>query len=268
MESISSSRGIPPTITMAGSCDDDSLDMLMDRLQVAIDPGVLGSRSVTSKDKDASTADETYFETSTGSSSYNNKRVDEDRALDSAETSDDDDSTQSHHTNDSARFLLQQAQQRLHRQSVYEEVKVLRAEASQHESSMERTLQQKLELQNRCNALESQLAQAMETIQTHKQREARWNQERAEREKDFMNQLNDMCAIFDDKEQGLMSEILKRDRKIVELQNLWNEEEVKRIRNVRKREMSSRNSVVCEEEHIEVDLDEDSWSEECSSDFV
>jgi len=65
------------------------------------------------------------------------------------------------------------------------------------------------------------------------------NDERAERERDFMNQLNDACSSMESTERTLMEEIMKRDMKIIELQNLWNEEEARRMKIVRERREGS-----------------------------
>jgi hypothetical protein len=118
----------------------------------------------------------------------------------SPSSSDDDDE-------DSTRRLLIQAHQRLEHQSIYEEVKLLRTQ-----------LYQKLETVNKCNNLEQQLSKANQTIELYKQKENSHNEEMAKREMEFMNKLNEMCGMME-------VEIVKRDERIVELQNRLNEED-------------------------------------------
>ena len=101
----------------------------------------------------------------------------------------------------STRRLLKQAHQRLEHQSIYEEVQLLRTQ-----------LCQKLELVNKCNELERQLSKAHQTIETYQIKEKRHEEEMAKCEMEFMNKLNDMCGMME-------VEILKRDERIVELQN-------------------------------------------------
>jgi hypothetical protein len=111
---------------------------------------------------------------------------------------------------DSTRHLLKQAHQRLEHQSIYEEVKLLRTQ-----------LYQKLEIVNKCNNLEQQLSKANQTIELYKQKEKSYNDEMAKREMEFMNKLNEMCGVME-------VEIVKRDERIVELQNRLNEKEATR----------------------------------------
>jgi len=106
---------------------------------------------------------------------------------------------------DSTRRLLKQAHQRLKHQSIYEEVKLLRTQ-----------LCQTLEIVNKCNNLEQQLSKANQTIERLQMNEKRYKEELAKCEMDFVNKLNDMCEMME-------VEILKRDERIVELQNRLNE---------------------------------------------
>ncbi len=128
---------------------------------------------------------------------------------------DDDDidasSSSSSHPNedeDSTRRLLKQAHQRLNHQSIYEEVKLLRMQLSQN-----------LEIVNKCNLLEQQLHAAHKTIEMLQIKEKRHEEELAKREVEFMKKLNDMCAMME-------VEIVKRDERIVELQERLNEKEL------------------------------------------
>lgn len=253
--------GIPPVITTAEKCDEDGLGMSLHGLHISIDPSLFDkSNDLEPNEKDASTADETSEENSAGFSSGNGSQ-DSDCS--------DDDSTRSHQTNKSTRLLLKQAQQRVHQQSVYEDVKALRAEVSQYKTSLETALDQKLASNKRCSDLESQLAKAMEIIQDYKLEELRLVDERAEREKDFMNQLNDLSSTTETTEQNMMAEIIKRDHKIIDLQNLWNDEEMKRMKLARERRKAGVAAVRVEaQEVVEVDLDDDSWGDDCSSEFI
>mmetsp|Transcript_4090 Transcript_4090/g.5991 ORF Transcript_4090/g.5991 Transcript_4090/m.5991 type:complete len:221 (-) Transcript_4090:125-787(-) len=106
---------------------------------------------------------------------------------------------------DSTRRVLKQAHQRLKHQSIYEEVKLLRTQ-----------LCQTLEIVNKCNNLEQQLSKANQTIERLQMNEKRYKEELAKCEMDFVNKLNDMCEMME-------VEILKRDERIVELQNRLNE---------------------------------------------
>lgn len=273
--------GIPPVITtVAGSELDSPLDKssAFDSLQLSINPTYFVDKSneFSPTEKDESTADETCLESSTGFSSCNHTHNDSsndsaddaESADDATDSSDDEFSTQSHHTNDSTRFLLQQAQKRMEQQSIYEEVKLLRANVSQYKDSEESAMRQKLDMKNQCNILDGQLAQAMETIQSYKRKELQWNEEKAERELDFMNQLNDVCRTMETKEQDLMEEIVKRDVKIIELRNSMNEEEMRRMRMAnekkKKRDVVAYVETQAREEMLEVD----SWSDESSCEFI
>ena len=124
---------------------------------------------------------------------------------------------------------------------------------------------------NKYNTLESELSQAIETIQSYKQKELQWNEERAQREKDFMNQMNDICFTMQSKESELMSEIIARDQKIIEMQNQMNEEEMKRIlTNEREKcDTTAHAEIQLSEKLFIENNDDDSWSEdEESCEFV
>mmetsp|Transcript_21540 Transcript_21540/g.46844 ORF Transcript_21540/g.46844 Transcript_21540/m.46844 type:complete len:263 (-) Transcript_21540:106-894(-) len=253
--------GIPPIITTIEKNDECSLYIPLGTFEKS-------DGSASNSLKDESTADETFLDSSSGFSSCDHTQSDSGSEEDADVDPDDEaSSTKSHHTNDSTRLLLKQAQQRLDHQSIHEEVKLLRAEVSQYRSSAESTQRQKLALKNRCNTLESQLAQALECIQSYKLNELQWNEERAEREKDFMNQLNDVCSTMEAKEQDLIDEIVKRDLKIIGLQNNWNEEVMRRMRTAREREKSDIVAYVETKAMKEMHL-EDSWSDESSCEFI
>ncbi|KAL3772571.1 hypothetical protein ACHAW5_005314 [Stephanodiscus triporus] len=230
------------------SCNEFSLDISLDNLQLAIDAtDVEKSNESTSIMKDESTANESV------SSGYDG---------DGADISSDDDtsSSQSYHTNDSARRLLRQARKRLQHQSILEENKILKAEVSQYKNSVDSALRQKLDLKIKCDTLESQLAQAMETIQHHKVQELRWSDERAQRERDFMNQLNDLCSEMKGNEEVMMGEIIERDQMIREMQIRLNAAEGRRSKGVMN-DMENRDVVA----HVEFDMDDESWNDDSSS---
>jgi len=238
-----------PQIIHTGECE-HSLSISLDSLQIAIDP-TADEKSYESSSimKDESTAGETFC---SGSDD------------DDTDTGSDDETScaQSDHTNDSARRLLRQAQKRLHHQSILEENKILQAEVSQYKSSLEYTLRQKLDLKNKCDTLEGQLAQAMETIQHFKLQQLGWIDERAQRERDFMNQLNELCSEMKGNEKVMMSEIIDRDQKISEMQIRLNQTEG-RSRGVVK-DMENRDAVA----HVEIDMDDESWNDDSSCEFI
>lgn len=261
---MADSVGIPPVI--------DTLGVKLDSLQLSSnnnDPTLFDKQNKLQLqsspiEKDESTADETTtLEMSPGASSLEFSCKEEEE-----ESDDDEVSIQSHHTMDSTRLLLRQCQQRLHHQSVYEEVKTLREELSQQKRTAEVAMKQKQDLANTCKTLEHELSQALDTIQSYKQKELRWYEEGAEREKEFMNQLNDMYSSMEGKERDLMEEIIKRDQKIIELQNMWNEEEIRRMKMARDKKESDdvvvSLSLPIEQPREEIHLDEDDYqSEEC-----
>lgn len=133
-------------------------------------------------------------------------------------------STSSH---DSTRLLLIQAQHRLHRQSIYEEVKLLRAQLSTYRQNAENYTHQKVLLMNQKQELEQSLMQAEQVIQNLKQDKLRMKEQQALREKEYMNQLSGYCREFDEKEQRYMGEIMERDARILTLRNELNEMEGK-----------------------------------------
>ncbi len=96
------------------------------------------------------------------------------------------------------------------------EVHLLRVEVAQYKLSRVGTPAE-TSSEGRCNALESQLDQANKTIHNYKRNEQKWNEEISRREKDFMNQINDLCSNIKAKEQYLMDEIIQRNKKIVEM---------------------------------------------------
>lgn len=253
--------------------DDCRLDhYLLDRLNLAINNSTIRTNDgATTITNDTPTVDETLTsETASDISSCCSSDCDEEGIDVSNESNDDEiSSTQSEHSNNSTRLLLKQAQLRLHHQSICEEVTVLRAEVEQYKHSLESALRQKLQVKDRCNILEIQLDQAMKTIHTYKMKEQKWNEEMSQREKEFMNQINDLCSETNTKEQYLMDEVIQRDKKIIEMQNMLNEKDFAKIAPSNKTE---KNEVVFvsmkSQEVIEIDMDDDSWSDDSSCQFV
>jgi|Transcript_612 chromosome segregation ATPase len=181
----------------------------------------------------STTEDETY--SASGYSSSEHSRDDEnDERFDSDSDSDEADaqSTQSNTSMDSAQLLLKQAQARLHHQSIYEEVQHLRTLVSGHETHAQVLTKQKSSLLNKCNALEESLANIVDQLTKYKHREQQLKETQAEREKEYMNQLNEVCRVNDAKEQDYMGQLIERDMRIVELQNALNEreEEMRRLK--------------------------------------
>ncbi len=242
---------IPPVIH-TGKCSELSVDISLDSPQLAIDANAIHkSHQTSSVMKDDSTTGEML---SSG----------DDDDDDNPDTSSDDEteSVQSDHTNDSARSLLRKATQRILHQSIVEENKILQAELSQYKNSVESTLRQKLDFKNKCDTLECQLAQAMDTIQQNKVQALTWSEERAQRERDFMNQLNDLCSEMKRNTDFMMGEIIERDKKISEMQIRLNEVE-HRSRGVAK-DMENVDVVA----HVEIDMDNESWNDDDSCEFI
>jgi len=184
---------------------DGSIECItLDSLQAAVGCRTTFSvdKSCASMMKDDSTAKDTL------SISSNDDDDDDD---------DDDDassSAQSAHTNDSGRCLLEQARQRVQHQLILDENKVLQAEVTQARVELESILRQKLDIKNSCDTLEIKLANAMETIQQYKLNELHLAEEKAQRERDYMNQLNDFAQETKRNDQILMNQILTRDQLI------------------------------------------------------
>jgi hypothetical protein len=89
-----------------------------------------------------------------------------------------------------------------------------------------------------------------------------WIDERAQRERDFMNQLNELCSEMKGNEKVMMSEIIDRDQKIRKMQIRLNETEG-RSRGVVK-DTENREVVA----HIEIDMDDESWNDDSSCEFI
>jgi hypothetical protein len=260
MKSINNvdASGVPPIIhTNTNHLDDSRLDSLLDRLQLAIDSTAHQKVGPTSNMNDEPTADETSSESASDFSScsgcYEATHGDNDS------NEDDSSSTKSDHSNTSTRLLLKQAQLRLQHQSICEEVEVLRAEVAQYKQSIDEALRQKLNLKDRCNSLESQLDQTMKTIHNYKLKEQKWSDVMSEREKEFMNQLNELCSDMKAKEQYLLGEIVQRDKKLIEMQ---------KVTTWAKNEGCGEVISVERQDIMEMDMDDDSWSDDSSCNFL
>ena len=239
---------------------DGSIECItLDSLQVAV-----GCRTTVAVDKSCasiSTADETL--------SINSNDADHDDDEEDEEEDDDDEdqvddnassSAQSAHTNDSGRCLLEQARQRVQHQMILDENKVLQAEVTQARVEVESILRQKLDIKNERDTLESKLAEAMLTIQQHKLNELHLMEEKAQRERDYMNQLNDFAQETKRNDQILMDEIMKRDQLIRELQSRLNQADGRK---------SGMEDNKMDSVSVEVDMDDESWSEDdVSCEFV
>ena len=243
---------------------DGSIECItLDSLQVAV-----GCRTTVAVDKSCasiSTADETL------SINSNDADHDDEEEEEEEEEEDDDDdedhvddnassSAQSAHTNDSGRCLLEQARQRVQHQMILDENKVLQAEVTQARVEVESILRQKLDIKNERDTLESKLAEAMLTIQQYKLNELHLMEEKAQRERDYMNQLNDFAQETKRNDQILMDEIMKRDQLIRELQSRLNQADGRK---------SGMEDNKMDSVSVEVDMDDESWSEDdVSCEFV
>lgn len=204
---------VPPIITTTGtsSTERSSTDHSSDIIEITASIDNIfqshANKQQTTTDNDDSVTEDTSVDYST---ELEYSIADEDDSDASSTTSSNQSSSPSSSDDDdddSTRRLLIQAHQRLEHQSIYEEVKLLRTQ-----------LYQKLETVNKCNNLEQQLSKANQTIELYKQKENSHNEEMAKREMEFMNKLNEMCGMME-------VEIVKRDERIVELQNRLNEED-------------------------------------------
>jgi len=278
----SSSPGIPPLIDTTTK-NEHKIEVSLDSLHIIEDPTSFKktNNNESLSINDDHTADETFLESPGSSVSNNHTNINDTLDYDTNEEvssteseeiieegpdfSDDDE------TIDSTRMLLKQAQERSEYQSVYEEVKLLRREVSQYRNSVQVTLSQKMELKSKCNSLENQLTQAQEHIQAYKVKELQWYEDGAEREKEYMNQLDEMCSSAKSREEELMSEIVERDMRIIEMQNKLNEKDLKRINAMREEDMNESGDVEEETEMSNDDVhydDEDSSSDAESCSFI
>jgi cell division septum initiation protein DivIVA len=143
---------------------------------------------------------------------------------------------------------------------ILDENKVLQAEVTQARVEVESILRQKLDIKNERDTLESKLAEAMLTIQQYKLNELHLMEEKAQRERDYMNQLNDFAQETKRNDQILMDEIMKRDQLIRELQSRLNQADGRK---------SGMEDNKMDSVSVEVDMDDESWSEDdVSCEFV
>ncbi|KAL3788228.1 hypothetical protein HJC23_004695 [Cyclotella cryptica] len=127
---------------------------------------------------------------------------------------------------DSTQLLLKQAHARIHRQSIYEEVQHLRTLVSGHETHSKLLARQKSNLLNKYKEIESLYTSALEQIHRFKLAQQQMKEEQAERELEYMNQMNEVCRTYDSKEQDYMGQLIQKDKIIVDLQNRVNELEL------------------------------------------
>jgi len=264
--SSSSSPGIPQMIDTTTK-NEHKIEVSLDSLHIIDDPTSFKktNNNESLSLNDDHTADETCLESPGSSINHNhtntNLEYDDDDANEEVSSTESEeiieegpDFSDDEETIDSTRMLLKQAQERSEYQSVYEEVKLLRAEVSQCRQSIQVTLSQKLELKSKCNSLKNQLTQAQEHIQAYKVKELQWYEDGAEREKEYMNQLDEMCSSAKAKEEELMAELVERDMRIIEMQNMLNENDLKRINAMREENMNESDN---EEEETEMRKEED-----------
>jgi hypothetical protein len=173
---------------------------------------------------------------------------DDSSLADAAETSyedDDDCSVQSNTSSksvDSTRMLLKQAHARMHRQSIYEEVQHLRTLVSGHETHSKLLERQKSNLVTKYEELEFAYTSALEQIHLYKMKEQRMKEGQAERELEYMNQMNEVCRTYDAKEQDYMGQLIQKDAMIVDLQNKLNEMEF----GIRREKLQKEGKEVCD----------------------
>ena len=125
----------------------------------------------------------------------------------------------------STQLLLKQAHARMHRQSIYEEVKHLRTLLSGHETHSKLLERQKSNLDTKYKELGSAYTTALEHIHKSKLKEQQIKEEQAERELEYMNQMNEVCRHYDTKEKNYMDQLIEKDAIIEKLQNRLKEME-------------------------------------------
>jgi hypothetical protein len=139
-------------------------------------------------------------------------------------------SAESNSSMDSTQLLLKQAQARLHRQSIYEEVQHLRTLVAGHETHSKLLSRQKSTLLIKYTELESAHKAALEQIHDHKISLHQTAELQSERELEYINSLNSVCKIHEEKEQDYMGQLIEKDEKIFQLQNKLNELETQNRR--------------------------------------
>lgn len=195
----------------------------------------------------------------------------QDEALNTSSYEDDDCSihsvisTDSNKSMDSTKMLLKQAHARMHRQSIYEEVQHLRTLVSGRETHSKLLERQNSNIVAKYQELESAYTAALKQIHQYKLNEQRIKEEQAQRELEYMNQINEVCRDHDAKEQDYMGQI-------IELQNRLNEMEIGK----RKKSLEKEGREVCDavsdlETALRIselnDCDEEN-SDDCSIDYI
>lgn len=173
---------------------------------------------------------------------------------------------------DSTRMLLKQAHARMHRQSIYEEVQHLRTLISGHETHSKLLERQKSNIVTKYEELGHAYTSALEQIHQYKMNEQRIKEEQAERELEYMNQMNEVCRNYDAKEQDYMGQLIQKDAIIVELQNKLNEIEF----SMRREKWHKKGKEVCDAvsemetaiRMAEMDDSEEENSDESSIDYI
>jgi hypothetical protein len=194
--------------------------------RVCIDAVKVSRMEPTKASSPGSTTEDTYSDSRSTSSverslTENTSHDEEDDCSIQSTTSTN--SNQSVSSMDSTQLLLKQAHARMHRQSIYEEVQQLRTLVSGHETHSKLLERQKSNLVTKYRELESAYTSALEQIHQYKMKEQRIKEEQAERELEYMNQMNEVCRNYDSKEQDYMGQLIQKDTIIVDLQNRLNE---------------------------------------------
>ena len=214
-------------VVKIGSSEDLRPDFLS---QVCIDAANASRFDPVKLSSSSSTTDGTFSETASACSTQDHDDV----LCENTSYEDDDCSIQSGDSNnsnksassiDSTRMLLKQAHARMHRQSIYEEVQHLRTLVSGHETHSKLLERQKSNLVTKYEELEFAYTSALDQIHQYKLKEQKIKEEQAERELEYMNQMNEVCRNYDTKEQDYMGQLIEKDAIIVDLQNRLNEME-------------------------------------------
>ena len=211
--------------------NDSSEDLRPDFLsQVCIDAVNASGLDPVKLSSSGSTTDGTLSETASTCStrdhdatlSENTSYEDDDCSIQSG---DSNKSNKSASSIDSTRMLLKQAHARMHRQSIYEEVQHLRTLVSGHETHSKLLERQKSNLVTKYEELEFAYTSALDQIHQYKLKVKQIKEEQAERELEYMNQMNEVCRNYDAKEQDYMGQLIQKDAIIIDLQNKLNEME-------------------------------------------
>lgn len=279
MEAYSSQKvyEVPSEITHVhvneGGVNDSAVDFGPDFLsKVCIDAAKASGIEPSKVSSSGSTTEDTYTDTSSQddtSLSANTSYEDDDCSVQSSTSTS---SNKSGTSVDSTRMLLKQAHARMHRQSIYEEVQHLRTLISGHETHSKLLERQKSNLVTKYEELEHAYTTVLEQIHQYKMKEQRIKEEQAERELEYMNQMNEVCRNYDAKEQDYMGQLIQKDAVIIEFQNRLNEIEFGERRDKLQKEGKEVCDAVSELETAirmaEMDSSDEENSDESSVDYI